>query len=128
MIRQLLFGILPALLFLPGCSSSPSGPSYQRISQERAKAMMDEQPDAVVLDVREDYEYESGHIPGAVLLPVGDISRQSAQKAIGQPDRIVLVYCRSGARSRMAAQLLADLGYTQVYEFGGILSWPYEVE
>ena len=102
--------------------------SYQQITAEEAKSMMEEQPDAVVLDVREQDEYDAGHIPGAVLLPAGTINEETAASAIPEKDTVVLVYCRSGNRSKTASQALADLGYTQIYEFGGIKNWPYEVE
>ena len=82
----------------------------------------------IVLDVREKDEYDAGHISNAVLLPVGTISENSAAEVIPQKDSTVLVYCRSGNRSKTASQKLADLGYTQIYEFGGINTWPYEVE
>ena len=101
--------------------------SYQQITQEAAKEMMDTQ-EAVILDVREQHEYDSGHIPGAVLLPVGTIAEDTATAVIDELDTVVLVYCRSGNRSKTASQALADLGYTNVYEFGGINDWPYEVE
>lgn len=102
--------------------------TYQQISQEEAKSMMDGQEDVIILDVREQEEYDSGHIPGAVLLSVGSIDEDSAAAVIPEMDSTVLVYCRSGNRSRNAAAALAELGYTQVYEFGGINDWPYEVE
>ena len=101
--------------------------SYQQITQEEAKEMMDAQ-EVVILDVREQHEYDSGHIPGAVLLPVGTITEDTAAAVIDDLDTVVLVYCRSGNRSKTASQALADLGYTNVYEFGGINDWPYEIE
>ena len=101
--------------------------SYQQITQEAAKEMMDTQ-EAVILDVREQHEYDSGHIPGAVLLPVGTITKDTAADMIDDLDTVVLVYCRSGNRSKTASQALVDLGYTNVYEFGGINDWPYEVD
>ena len=101
--------------------------SYQQITQEAAKEMMDTQ-EVVILDVREQHEYDSGHIPGAVLLPVGTITDDTAAAVIDDLDTTVLVYCRSGNRSKTASQALADLGYTNVYEFGGINDWPYEIE
>ena len=101
--------------------------SYQQITQKAAKEMMDTQ-EVVILDVREQHEYDSGHIPGAVLLPVGTITEDTAAAVIDELDTVVLVYCRSGNRSKTASQALADLGYTNVYEFGGINDWPYEVE
>ncbi len=101
--------------------------SYQQITQEEAKEMMDTQ-EVVILDVREQDEFDAGHIPGAVLLPVGTITEDTAAAVIDDLDTVVLVYCRSGNRSKTASQALADLGYTNVYEFGGINSWPYEIE
>jgi len=100
--------------------------SYQQITQEAAKEMMDTQ-EVVILDVREQHEYDSGHIPDAVLLPVGTITEDTAVAVIDERDTVVLVYCRSGNRSKTASQALADLGYTNVYEFGGINDWPYDV-
>ena len=102
--------------------------SYQQITAEEAKSMMEEQPDAAILDVREQDEYDAGHIPGAVLLPVGTISEETAASAIPEKDTVVLVYCRSGNRSKTDSQALVGLSYTQIYEFGGIKDWPYEVE
>ena len=101
--------------------------SYTQISQREAKAMMDG-GNVVVLDVREQHEYDAEHIPGARLLPVGSIDEASAQAAIPSKDSVVLVYCRSGNRSKTASQALVGLGYTAVYEFGGINTWPYETE
>ena len=101
--------------------------SYQQITQEAAKEMMDTQ-EVVILDVREQDEYDSGHIPDAVLLPVGTITEDTAAAVIDDLDTVVLVYCRSGNRSKTASQALADLGYTNVYEFRGINDWPYDIE
>jgi len=101
--------------------------SYQQITQEAAKEMMDTQ-EVLILDVREQHEYDSGHIPGAVLLPVGTITKDTAADVIDDLDTVVLVYCRSGNRSKTASQALVDLGYANVYEFGGINDWPYEIE
>ena len=119
------------LLLLTGCGGTASNASsendYQQISQEAAKEMMDTQ-EVIILDVREQDEYDSGHIPGAVLLPVNSIDETRAAQVIPTKDTTVLVYCRSGNRSRTASARLAGLGYTQVYEFGGIRDWPYETE
>jgi rhodanese-related sulfurtransferase len=90
--------------------------------------MMDQLADVVILDVREQDEFDSGHIPGAVLLPVGSITEDSAAAVIPETDTTVLVYCRSGNRSKAASDALVKLGYTQIYEFGGINTWPYDVE
>ena len=99
----------------------------ESLTQEEAKEMMDTQ-EVIILDVREQDEYDSGHIPGAVLLPVNSIDETRAAQVIPTKDTTVLVYCRSGNRSRTASARLAGLGYTQVYEFGGIRDWPYETE
>ena len=90
--------------------------------------MMDQLEDVAILDVREQDEFDSGHIPGAILLPVGTIAEDSAAAVIPGKDTTVLVYCRSGNRSKTASDALVKLGYTQVYEFGGINTWPYDVE
>ena len=123
-ILALLFAL--CLLVLAGCGQQADA-AYRQISQEEAKEMMDA-GDAVVLDVREQSEYDDGHIPGAVLLPVGSIDEDTAAAVIPEKSATVLVYCRSGNRSKTAAAALAELGYTDVYEFGGINTWPYEIE
>ena len=118
--------LLLSLLLLTGCGED-SADGYQQISQEEAKAMMDTQV-VIILDVREQDEYDSGHIPGAVLLPVGTIDETTAAEVIPEKDSTGLVYCRSGNRSKTASAALAELGYTGIYEFGGINTWPYETE
>lgn len=123
-ILALLFAL--CLLVLAGCGQQADA-AYRQISQEEAKEMMDA-GDAVVLDVREQSEYDEGHIPGAVLLPVGSIDEDTAAAVIPEKSATVLVYCRSGNRSKTAAAALAELGYTDVCEFGGINTWPYEIE
>lgn len=119
--------VLLSLLLLAGCGGDEKETSYQQISQEEAKEMMDAQ-EVVILDVREQDEYDSGHIPNAVLLPVGTIDEDAAAAVIPEKDSVVLVYCRSGNRSKTASSALAKLGYTNIYEFGGINAWPYETE
>lgn len=119
--------VLLALLLLTGCGGGEGTASYRQISQAEAKEMMDTQ-EVIILDVREQDEYDSGHIPGAVLLPVGAIDEDTAVAVIPAKDATVLVYCRSGNRSKTASSALAELGYTNVYEFGGIKTWPYETE
>lgn len=131
-MKKRMLWIFTALLTLglAGCGggTQKEEPGYQQITAQEAKAMMDVGAGAVVLDVREQEEYDQGHIPGAVLLPVGEITQESASAAVPEKDTVVLVYCRSGNRSKAAANELAQLGYTQVYEFGGIQDWPYEIE
>ncbi|MBR6558066.1 MAG: rhodanese-like domain-containing protein [Clostridia bacterium] len=100
---------------------------YLQVSAEEAKQMMSDYPDAVILDVREADEYNSGHIPGAVLLPYGDIP-EKAHIVLPDKEKMILIYCRSGRRSKIAAESLTALGYTAVYEFGGIIDWSYETQ
>ena len=119
--------LLLSLLLLAGCGGNAAAGSYQQITQEEAKEMMDNQ-EVIILDVREQDEYDGGHIPGAVLLPVGSIDEDTAAEVIPEMDSTVLVYCRSGNRSKTASSTLVELGYTNIYEFGGINTWPYETE
>ncbi len=125
MKKRILPLLFSALLMLTACGGAASGAAYQEISQEKAKEMMDTQ-EVIILDVREQDEYDSGHISGAVLLPVGTIDETTAAEVIPEKDSTVLVYCRSGNRSKTASSTLAELGYTNIYEFGGINTWPYE--
>ena len=127
-MKRIFTLIFAMLMVLTGCGGQVMENSYQQITQEEAKNMMDINPDAIILDVREQHEYDAGHIAGAVLLPVGTISKDTAAAVIPAKDSVVLVYCRSGNRSKTASAALVELGYTQVYEFGGINTWPYEVE
>ena len=126
-MKQIAILLSSLLLLLTGCSRGTSDGSYEQITQEDAKEMMDTQ-EVIVLDVREQSEYDSGHITGAVLLPVGSIDEETAAAVIPEKDSTVLVYCRSGNRSKTASSTLAGLGYTNIYEFGGINTWPYEIE
>ena len=100
--------------------------TYSQITQEKAKQMMDEQ-EVLILDVREQSEFDSGHIANAVLLPLGSITAETAAAVIPTKDTVVLVYCRSGNRSKTASKALVELGYTNIYEFGGINTWEYGI-
>ena len=126
-MNRMISMILAMLLVLTGCGGKEVKNTYQQITQEEAKNMMDTR-EVIILDVREQDEFDSGYIPGAVLLPVGTISSETAAAVIPELDSVVLVYCRSGNRSKTASSALAELGYTNVYEFGGISTWSYEVE
>lgn len=99
--------------------------SYKQITPEEAKAMMDKQEDDILLDVRSQEEFDEGHIEGAIVIPDTEIADR-AEAELTDKEATILVYCRSGRRSKLAAQALADLGYTNIYEFGGINDWPYE--
>lgn len=98
---------------------------YRKITAQEAKARIDSKDELIILDVRTAEEYAQGHIPGAVLLPVSNIAKD-APAQLPDKDAEILVYCRSGNRSRQAAQQLVAMGYTGIFDFGGIVDWPYE--
>ena len=108
-----------------GCSDGGAA-SYEQISDAEAKALMDSESGYIILDAREQDEYDEGHIPGAILIPYGEIA-DLAEKELPDKDQLILVYCRSGRRSKIAAEELVKLGYTNVKEFGGIIDWEYEI-
>ncbi len=108
-----------------GSSDEAAAGVFQTISVQEAKEMMDSGEAIIIVDVRTREEYEAGHIPGALLIPNETISDQQPELLPDQ-SATILVYCRSGNRSRQASQKLADMGYTAVYDFGGIIDWPYE--
>ncbi len=110
------------------CSCSGKGDvptSYEQISAEEAKRIMDTESAYVIIDARTDEEFAEGHIKGAVMIPEYEIA-QKAESKIPDKDALILVYCRSGRRSKIAAEELIKLGYTNVKEFGGIIDWPYD--
>ena len=99
---------------------------YYQISQEEAKELMDSDGTQIIVDVRTREEYREGHIPGAICIPNESITDEMPE-ALPDPDQIILIYCRSGRRSKEAAGKLAQMGYTRIYEFGGIIDWKGEV-
>ncbi len=101
--------------------------SYKQISQEEAKLMMEKDDGHVIVDVRRADEYKEGHIPGAILIPNESISSEQP-KELPDLEQIILVYCRSGRRSKEAAEKLANIGYSNIYEFGGIIDWTGDIE
>lgn len=96
------------------------------IDANKAKEMLEQQEDIIILDVRTKEEFEEGHIQGSILIPDYEIE-EKAEQVLTDPSATILVYCRSGRRSAEAAKTLAKLGYTDIYDFGGIIDWPYEV-
>lgn len=100
---------------------------YKKITAEEAKERMDKDDKVVILDVRTEEEYQEGHVPGAIAIPNETISSGPLEE-LPDMDQAILVYCRSGNRSAQAAKKLAEAGYTQVYDFGGIIDWPYDTE
>ena len=107
-----------------GCSGGGSA-TYEQISGAEAKALMDSESGYIIIDARTQEEYDEGHIPGAILIPEYEIADR-AEKELPDKDQLILVYCRSGKRSKIAAEELVKLGYTNVKEFGGIIDWEYE--
>ena len=132
-MKKLLF-ILPILLciLLASCGNDTDNTTkgenamYEQITAEDAKKIMDLSDDYTLLDVREQDEFDAGHIPGAVLLSYTEIESKAGEM-FPDKDKQILVYCRSGRRSKIAAEALVRLGYTNIKEFGGIIDWPYEV-
>ena len=103
------------------------GAVYVNITAEEAKQIMDSEEGYIILDVRTQEEYNQGHIPGAIVISHEEITEKAAE-VLTDKDQLILVYCRSGRRSKIAAEALAELGYTNIKEFGGITDWPYETE
>ena len=111
---------------LAGCSSDSGEASYEQISGAEAKALMDRESGYIIIDARTQEEYDLGHIPGAILIPEYEIADR-AEAELPDKDQLILVYCRSGRRSKIAAEELVKLGYTNVKEFGGIMDWKYAI-
>ena len=101
-------------------------PTYEQITAEQAKTIMDTEKDYVIIDARTEEEFAEGHIENAILIPEYEI-KDRAEKELPDKEQLILVYCRSGRRSKIASEELVKLGYTNVKEFGGIIDWPYEI-
>ena len=129
MMKRIIPIILILLFALSGCSAvkkEQNTAAYKQISQEEAKEMMDRADGHVIVDVRRQDEYDAGHIPGAILIPNESIGCDSPE-ALPDYDQIILIYCRTGNRSKQASEKLAAMGYTNIYEFGGINTWTGEI-
>lgn len=105
-------------------STAVTEKSYEQISQEEAKSLMDSEQDCIILDVRTAEEFNESHIEGAIFIPDYEIG-EKAEKILTDKEQLILVYCRSGRRSKNASAELAEMGYTNVKEFGGIIDWEY---
>ena len=124
----ILILIITCTAVLYGCSTggeSKMENSYEQITPAEAKEIMDERDGYVILDVRTQEEYDEAHIDGAILIPDYEIVAK-AESVLKDKNQLILVYCRSGRRSKLAADKLVTLGYTNIKEFGGIIDWPYE--
>ena len=116
-----------AILLLLGCSQKKQQEaSYRQINMNEAIAMMEEETGYIILDVRTLEEFAAGHIPNAINIPNEEIGTAQIPE-LPDEDQLILVYCRSGNRSKQASEKLAALGYTNIVEFGGINSWPGEI-
>lgn len=123
MKRILLFTTF--IFLLTGCNSVTKENSYTQISMDEAVSMMETEEDYIILDVRTLEEFKEKHIPGAICVPNETIGTAEIP-SLPDKEQMILVYCRSGNRSKQAAQKLADMGYTNIYEFGGINDWTGE--
>jgi len=128
-MKKLIIFLLVVML-LTACGQDKGnnqGAVYVNITAEEAKQIMDSKESYFILDVRTQEEYDQGHIPGAVVISHEEIE-EKAEDVLTDKDQLILVYCRSGRRSKLAAEALVELGYTNIKEFGGIIDWPYDVE
>ena len=124
------FVFLLAVMLLIACgqgAEETKDAAYVNITAQEAKRIMDSEEGYLILDVRTQEEYDQGHIPGAILIPDTEVEAK-AEEILTDKDQLLLVYCRSGRRSKLASEILVELGYTNIKEFGGIIDWPYETE
>ena len=126
-MKKLIAAALTVILLTACGQNHNQEMTYMNITAEEAKEIMDTQQGYVILDVRAQEEYDQGHIPGAIVIPHEEIT-EKAEAVLPDKNQLILVYCRSGRRSKIAADAMVELGYTNIREFGGILDWPYEVE
>ncbi|MBQ4119099.1 MAG: rhodanese-like domain-containing protein [Clostridia bacterium] len=126
-LRGLVLMLLISLsLFgLTACQGDENNATYEQITPQQAKEIMDTEQDYIIIDARTEEEFAEGHIENAILIPEYEIINK-AEKELPDKDALILVYCRSGRRSKIASEELVKLGYTNVKEFGGIIDWPYE--
>ena len=115
-----------SLFGLTACQSGDNNATYEQITAEQAKTIMDTEKDYFIIDARTEEEFAEGHIENAILIPEYEIASR-AEKELPDKEQLILVYCRSGRRSKIASEELVNLGYTNVKEFGGIIDWPYDI-
>jgi rhodanese-related sulfurtransferase len=138
-MKRILAILLIATMMIAGCAvqtqvttlqsttlESPKKAEYIKITAQEAKEIMDSEENVAIVDVRTAQEYAEGYITDAILIPDAQI-RDLAPDMLLDLDQTILVYCRSGNRSRAASRILIDMGYTNVLDFGGILDWPFEI-
>ena len=128
-MKKRILILLAVMMLLTACGQDKEnnqGAVYMNITAEEAKRIMDSEEGYIILDVRTQEEYDQGHIPGAIVISHEEI-KEKAEDVLTDKDQLILAYCRSGRRSKIAAEALLELGYTNIKEFGGIIDWPYEV-
>ena len=114
-----------SLFGLTACQDGDNSATYEQITAQEAKTIMDTEQDYIIIDARTEEEFAEGHIEDAILITEYEIA-EKAETELPDKDALILVYCRSGRRSKIASEELVKLGYTHVKEFGGIINWPYE--
>ena len=130
-MKKIVCKVVSALLCIFSCvgcnqKETTMKNTYEQITPAEAKGIMDSEHNYIILDVRTEEEFAEGHIAGAILIPDYEIT-EKAESVLMDKDQQILVYCRSGRRSKNAASQLVELGYSNVKEFGGIIDWPYEI-
>ncbi len=115
-----------SLFGMTACQDGGNNATYEQITPQQAKEIMDTETDYIIIDARTQEEFAEGHIEDAILIPEYEIAER-AEKELPDKDALILVYCRSGRRSKIASEELVKLGYTNVKEFGGIIDWPYDI-
>ena len=126
LIKFLSMSLILGLMMIPLTACTNAKANYQQISAQEAKNLMDTEKNYIILDTRTQEEFAEGHIENAILIPHYEISKK-AETLLTDKNQLILVYCRSGNRSKQASQALADLGYTNIKEFGGIIDWEYGI-
>lgn len=129
-MKKMIPMLLLLSLALTGCAASapttvPEANTYRQITMQQAVEMMEKEENYIILDVRTHEEFAAGHIPGAIVIPNETIGTEEITQ-LPDKDQLIMVYCRSGNRSKQASDKLVKLGYTNIVEFGGINSWPGE--
>lgn len=125
---KIIIPLVLALLTLSSCASpAASAPAeYRMINMDEAAAMMEAEPDHIIVDVRTAEEFAQGHIPGAINVPNEEIGTEQPD-LLPDKEQLIMIYCRSGIRSKQASQKLVDMGYSNIVEFGGIIDWPGDI-
>ena len=124
---RLVISIILSVFLISGCAATYEEATYRQIGMDEAVALMEEESNYIILDVRTPEEFSERHIPGAINIPNETIGTEEIPE-LPDKDQMILVYCRSGNRSKQASEKLVDLGYTNIVEFGGINDWPGNTE